>query len=289
MNGYEASIGLEDENDFLSLEIAIDSTKALMPNCKDFSYIDLWAKLVCNNSPPHKPSERVYWSLVLNELTLIMANLTNSESLTPVQQQKMISKSIVCGERWFTKSDLLFLSKRANCIKILNSNRNEDQLSLSVSDYANFIDWWIPMIQSVDSLRLEFCYSSPVLIHGFISREETEKLLLETKRSGIFLFRFSDKNPGHLALGFTDNVPVKQQPQQSSISTNSTVVPSSKVITELKVRHVLIQVHPNGELEDDQKRKFTSLWNLVSFPGFNTKLIALYPGVAKQEAFHDFA
>ena len=72
--------------------------------------------------------------------------------------------------------------------------------------------WWDPTRHVISSLGADWRCSSPLLIHGFLDRSMSEKLL-EACDVGTFLVRFSAGKPGKLVISFNDEINHKRQHQ----------------------------------------------------------------------------
>lgn len=80
-----------------------------------------------------------------------------------------------------------------------------DQDTISIEAFTDFSKWWAPLITTLSRLRNDWSSTSPVRVHGFISRQEACAKLRE-KDVGTFLLRFSESVAGALVISFTEQV-----------------------------------------------------------------------------------
>lgn len=80
-----------------------------------------------------------------------------------------------------------------------------DQDTISIEAFTDFSRWWAPLITTLSRLRNDWSSTSPVRVHGFVSRQEACTKLLE-KDVGTFLLRFSESVAGALVISFTEQV-----------------------------------------------------------------------------------
>lgn len=82
---------------------------------------------------------------------------------------------------------------------------DEDWFSLEV--FASFSQWWLgPVMDTLSKMSKDWAAIDPVTVHGFISRKRAKRKLMKTRLPGVFILRFSVRNPGRLILGFTCEV-----------------------------------------------------------------------------------
>jgi len=75
---------------------------------------------------------------------------------------------------------------------------------VGISLFATFSSWWTPILSTIRLCSDLWNVSEPcVLIYGFISRVGAENLLETCSEAGVFIIRFSERNPGQLAIAFT--------------------------------------------------------------------------------------
>lgn len=80
---------------------------------------------------------------------------------------------------------------------------NGDVISLDA--FVEFSLWWAPLMTTLSLLKNDWASTEPIRVHGFISRIEAERQLLQRER-GTFLLRFSESQPGELVVSFTEHV-----------------------------------------------------------------------------------
>ena len=82
---------------------------------------------------------------------------------------------------------------------------DEDWFSLEV--FASFSQRWLgPVMDTLSKMPKDWAAIDPVTVHGFISRKSVARKIMETRQPGVFILRFSVRNPGYLILGFTYKV-----------------------------------------------------------------------------------
>lgn len=88
----------------------------------------------------------------------------------------------------------------------LNIGENgTDPDTISIEAFTEFSKWWAPLITTLSRLRSDWSATTPVRVHGFMSRQETSTKLLG-KEVGTFLLRFSESVVGALVVSFTEEV-----------------------------------------------------------------------------------
>ena len=117
----------------------------------------------------------------------------------------------------------------------------------------------------------EWLCNEPRLLQGLLSRKQTESML-EGKREGTFLFRFSTSHLGLLSLSFVGRASHHDGSGKS-----------------VQIRHYLVQVEDEGRCVvflEPERQRHSSLQDLVMSSG---SLVEFYPGVPKAEAFQQLA
>ena len=163
--------------------------------------------------------------------------------------------------------------------------RTPDNDLVKITDFAVFCEGWVPAQNSIRLLCREWLCNSPRLVHGFLSRKETEDLL-HGHKEGTFLFRFSTSHLGLLSISF-----VGKRSSSSSSSSSSSKRPASTgkpasayTTTTTPVRHFLVQVEEDGRcvvFMEPGRSRHASLEDLVMS---STSLLEFYPGVPKAQA-----
>jgi hypothetical protein len=168
----------------------------------DPSSIEAWAILtaspisvpVTNTNPPLRV---VKWNHVVTELSkMVRANLQLDDYADTKSPPRQIGP-----DDWNFVRDRI--EPEAAVSNILLERRSSDYI-VDLPKFKKLCDWFCPLLRTLKYLRNEFLSSSPILIHGFISRQKSEMMLLETGLSGMFLLRFSESRPGLLVVSLTD-------------------------------------------------------------------------------------
>lgn len=148
---------------------------------------------------------------------------------------------------------------------------------------------WVPVQHSIRSLCREWLSDAPRLLHGFLSRRQTEELLAD-KREGTFLFRFSTSHLGLLSISFVGKPsrhgPGGQAQQQAAPEADggSGGNGSKKPAAATQIRHFLVQVEEGGRcvvFMEPGRSRHNSLRDLVLS---SASLLEFYPGVPKAQA-----
>jgi hypothetical protein len=208
-----------------------------------------------NPVAPYKPYDQISWYSLANELSLEIGLITRSSD--DVNDDR---------ERLLTPNDIEFLKEKAGC------HMGEGEWIININEYMKFLTWWIPVTKTISLLRNEFVHSTPLLIQGFIGKNNATNILsntnLNTTQSnslnGMCMIRFSDTKPGYLSL---------------------------VVSIENQVKHWLIQVKENGQIvlqTHDSKAAdiFPNLKALLTCKKYS-KLKTIHPGIAIVAAFKD--
>lgn len=136
------------------------------------------------------------------------------------------------------------------------------------------------MQHSIRSLCREWLCNSPRLLHGFLSRRQTEELLAG-KKAGTFLFRFSTSHLGLLSISFVG------EPSRHGAGANGNGNGSDKgdannpSIPATQIRHFLVQVEEDGRcvvFMEPRRSRHNSVRDLVMS---SASLLEFYPGVPK--------
>jgi hypothetical protein len=75
---------------------------------------------------------------------------------------------------------------------------------VTLAAYGKFWPWFTQLTRTIFRLRPEWCQDRPRLIYGLISRGRAD-VMLKTSPPGTFMLRFSENNPGHLAIAHVDD------------------------------------------------------------------------------------
>ena len=92
--------------------------------------------------------------------------------------------------------------------RVDNSEREtgEDD-PISLETFARFSEGWLgPVMATLSLMRQDWAEIPPIKVHGFVSRKETKRQLLETGLLGVFLLRFSETHVGRFMLSITCEV-----------------------------------------------------------------------------------
>lgn len=87
----------------------------------------------------------------------------------------------------------------------VSGSHEADEDVITVDAFVQFSSWWAPLMTTLSRLRKDWATLSPIVIHGFVGRFEAERKLQGRER-GTFLFRFSERKAGVLAVSFTETV-----------------------------------------------------------------------------------
>ena len=142
-----------------------------------------------------------------------------------------------------------------------------------ITDFAVFCEGWVPARNSIRLMCREWLCNDPALLHGFLSRKQTEDLL-EGKKEGTFLFRFSTSHMGLLSLSFVGKPSLSHPPEAAAAAAQKPT----------QVRHFLVQVEDDGlcvVFMEPGRSRHASLEDLVLS---SSSLVEFYPGVPKAQA-----
>lgn len=151
-------------------------------------------------------------------------------------------------------------------------DRTGSGMTVNLASYVRFSVWWSALLRLLrsGSMIREFVTTAPTaLIHGFVTRQQAEMQLksIAPLRPGLFLVRFSESQPGRLAVSYTEA--------------------SRNYPSEISVSHSLVEPLDNQLVlkYDGGTRTYGSITALLldchSFE-------ELYPGVSKSIAFGRF-
>ncbi|CAN0034094.1 unnamed protein product [Ascophyllum nodosum] len=157
--------------------------------------------------------------------------------------------------------------------RVDNSEREtgeDDQISLET--FARFSEGWLgPVMATLSLMRQDWAEIPPIKVHGFVSRKETKRQLLETGLLGVFLLRFSETHVGRFMLSITCEMP-----------------PSNKSRSSLIVKEFLVTAKEDGKWTSHYDANvsngitYESLSKLVLE---KPSLRKLYPGTPKETVF----
>ena len=225
----------------------------------DQACADVWAKVTALAAGKQGVlPDSVKWSSLISAL---------SESLEiETKATRTVEDEVVAFSRRLTKDDAKFIYYRMQLDETepLTSGRGHVDYIVDRSRFLVFCEWWSPLLKALDVLRTEFTFKNPILIHGFLGRQQTEAKLLSSGQVGMFLLRFSESHAGYLVVSFTDYV------------TDS---------SHLKVHHCLVNVRKDGisiYFERGEYR-YQSLLELIMNCD---NLLILYPSLEK-DAFKE--
>jgi hypothetical protein len=142
-----------------------------------------------------------------------------------------------------------------------------------ITDFAVFCEGWVPAQNSIALLCREWLCNKPRLLHGFLSRKETEALL-QGYKEGTFLFRFSTSHLGLLSLSFVG--------KSRKIHPNDEE--GEKKAKALHIRHFLVQAEEDRRcvvFMEPGRSRHASLEDLIMS---SASLLEFYPGVPKAQA-----
>ncbi|CAB1101249.1 unnamed protein product [Ectocarpus sp. CCAP 1310/34] len=203
----------------------------------------------------------------------------------------------VAKARWGATGD--------ECTEVGGDGRDD---FVSVEAFANFSQWWAPLMATLGIIRNDWATTRPVRVHGFMSRVASKRLLMQ-RECGTFLLRFSESRMGALVISFTQ--PSVSVSRLSRIS--RCLVPfiscagrlacclqgspiNPRIVLQqfqlrsgrrsLSVKHSLVEVKWGGrcciQAEKGGMRCYGSLHDFVrQIP----ELKKLYPDIPKEEAF----
>lgn len=140
---------------------------------------------------------------------------------------------------------------------------------------------WVPAQHSIRSLCREWLCDAPRLLHGFLSRRQTEELLAD-KREGTFLFRFSTSHLGLLSISFVGKPSRHGAGPEAADGGDGGGGSGNKPATQ--IRHFLVQVEEDGRcvvFMEPGRSRHNSLRDLVLS---SASLLEFYPGVPKAQA-----
>ena len=102
------------------------------------------------------------------------------------------------------KGNLFTVYASAGCMSEKGDGNDE---VFSLKTFARFSkSWLVPVIATMSRMRQEWAEIEPIKVHGFVSRKETKRQLLETGLPGVFLLRFSETHKGCFILSSTFKV-----------------------------------------------------------------------------------
>jgi len=131
--------------------------------------------------------------------------------LTTTQRAGVPPKFRERGERGLTDHDFAVIKAK------IESQTYPGYVGLS--EFGTFWPWLHSFIACVQKIREHWVATDPIQVQGLISRQVTNEML-RGKPIGTFVLRFSENNPGCLAVGFVD--------------------------TDNTAQHVLINTHQRG-------------------------------------------
>lgn len=98
---------------------------------------------------------------------------------------------------------------------------------------------WVPALNSIRLLCREWLCNAPRLVHGLLSRRQTESLLAN-KKEGTFLFRFSTSHLGLLSISFVGRASRKLAEGEEEAKRPPSPAPQTVL------RHFLVQLEEDG-------------------------------------------
>lgn len=96
-----------------------------------------------------------------------------------------------------------------SCSKISTgyTRNDEEDEWISLEAFALFSQKWMRrVIHTLSAMRNEWAVMQPVKVHGFVSERDARHMLKKTGLPGVFMLRFSERNPGCLGLLVTQEV-----------------------------------------------------------------------------------
>lgn len=166
--------------------------------------IEAWATLtsspvqrpMTNTNPPAKS---VKWHHLTTELSKIMHQILFNDAVHAVKNNRHLT-----GDDWEFVRERIDPDTTSANMNILSNERRPSDYLVDIYKFKKLCDWFCPLLRSIKYLRSDFLSVSPILIHGFLSRQRAEHMLLETGMIGVFLLRFSESRPGLLVVSLTD-------------------------------------------------------------------------------------
>ncbi|KAM3575264.1 hypothetical protein VYU27_002850 [Nannochloropsis oceanica] len=144
---------------------------------------------------------------------------------------------------------------------------------VKITDFSVFCEGWVPVQKSIRLLCREWLCNSPRLVHGFLSRKETEDLL-QGHKEGTFIFRFSTSHLGLLSISFVGKRPASISEKKTDTD-NAVIAPFRHFLVQVEEdRHCVVFMEPG-------RSRHASLEDLVMS---STSLLEFYPGVPKAQA-----
>jgi len=88
------------------------------------------------------------------------------------------------------------------CFRVLGMNQD---LTVNIEKFDSIYNWFNGLTRLVQILSDYYNKINPVIIHGFLSRDDAHKMLLEKNRNipiGTFIIRFRYKQPKSIAISY---------------------------------------------------------------------------------------
>lgn len=105
--------------------------------------------------------------------------------------------------------------------------------------FVSVYNSWVPALNSIRLLCREWLCNAPRLVHGLLSRRQTESLLA-SKKEGTFLFRFSTSHLGLLSISFVGRASRKLAEGEEEAKRPPSPAPQTVL------RHFLVQLEEDG-------------------------------------------
>jgi hypothetical protein len=253
--GFTSDISiLDDEN--LGTDLAKEYTAKFLDGL-DERHTDIWIRLSTNNRPPYLPYTHIPWSVLAKELSLVVRYITHEE----LKEE----------ERSLTASDLSYLRNKIIHDSLASDDfikQDNDEYLISIKCYKNFLLWWLPVVKTIETIKREFLCSTPILVHGFLTKDQTDRMLKSTVKPGTFLFRFSESKPGYLVM--------------------SMLRENSHGGLDIWTKLVVVDSNTGQVSMENAAEKFPSISDLISSPKYPA-LKRIYPGIMKADALKNLS
>jgi len=114
--------------------------------------------------------------------------------------------------------------------------------AITIASFDNFWNWFGPVLYRIRYQRHLLVLWLNGLICGFVSKQESEKILRGASR-GAFMIRFSEQRPGELAIAYIpleDGGDLRNTPHQKMLNASASSS-SSGSVGGSRVHHYLLQ------------------------------------------------